>query len=95
MVAEEYYIECEDCGTKITTGSNVQKLLENLMRQAARNNLDSTNAQLCEEAKENVSFDDLQSSFANGQYRVYKATEFEHRVIEWEPQECRTEEMSE
>lgn len=79
---EKYFIKCEECGEKICHSSNIQKLFEVFFDRLACHNV--IDKDICEEAKEELRFDDIRGAFAGERYQVYEAVDSEEQAVEWE-----------
>jgi len=79
---KEFFIKCEKCGETVVQADTLQKLFEQFFKKATYNNHGIEN--LCEDAKDELSLDDLRGSFAGEYYQVYQATEHEEKPVEWQ-----------
>jgi len=84
MRETDYFIKCENCGEKVVTADNFQKLCERLFKKLARHNISSMEETMCVDSKHQLSMDDMRGAFASETYQVYRATKHEKRPVEWE-----------
>jgi len=82
-----FKIRCKNCGEDVVEAQTLDKLMELFFQKIARNNLDSMDEKLCENASENISFDNMRGTFANGYMEVLVPTRFEAKAVEWETSE--------
>jgi hypothetical protein len=83
-----YRVKCKKCGTNIAKGKTIQKLFTRVFQLTARHNLDTIKTELCGDAKNTLSMDDMRGAFAEGSpYIVEEAVEFEEIPVEWDTPE--------
>lgn len=76
-----YRIYCHNCDETIAKGRNLNDLMEAFFWQLTKHDTNDIKDRLCSEAVDNISFGNLESSFASGFYEIQEAKE--KTEIEW------------
>lgn len=78
-----FKIRCTQCEEDVVEAQTLDKLMELFFQKLARNNLDSMDEKLCEEAGNNLSMDTMRGSFAGGYMEILVPKRFEAKAVEW------------
>jgi len=84
-----FKIVCKKCKTKVVQAQTIDQLFERFLKKAVRNNMEDVDEELCEYAKNDLSIDNLRSTFSSGHFEVLVPKEFNKAVscMEWQSSE--------
>ena len=77
-----FKIKCTECGDDIAKGQTPREMLEDLFKQLSRHKHNIEN-NLCEQAKDEISFEDMRVGFSREQLKLMAAQSFEVKATEW------------